>query len=245
MSADDFFNRMLPKKPPAESQPEPETGRREPKQKSGRARREAAVARRQRQLAERFLDNEALTAGLDDEAANALIDWGMDLSQRIAASTRDLPDEQAQSRLEQRGAAAQDLIRSAREWVLYPAAQPPPAPPLDQPPLAAGSAPHEELSPADVPGSDPDMDQFVPPTSASPASAPLDENWQTMTRLAVEAYGETLASPETEPGLESLQPGAPASPAERIRGLRRLLEPGASTSARGSHSEDRQPGRER
>ncbi len=198
MSADDFFNRMIGKKP-AEGRP---------------ATDEVTVTRRQRLLAEQFLDNETLTADLDDEAANTLIDWGMDLSERIAESTRSLPDDQAAPHLERRGAAAQNLMRRARELALQSA--PPSA--LPGPSLTASKAARlSAFPPADAPQGDPETDQVVPPA---------DEDWQQMIRMAAEAYGEPPVSPPGKPLPPALQPGAAPTPAERIASLRRVLEPG-------------------
>jgi hypothetical protein len=45
--------------------------------------------------AESILENESLREGLDDEAGNALLDWGIALAQQIAGETADLEDDEA------------------------------------------------------------------------------------------------------------------------------------------------------
>ena len=51
------------------------------------------LEKRIRMAAESILENESLREGLDDEAASALIDWGIARAQQIAAKTADLEDD--------------------------------------------------------------------------------------------------------------------------------------------------------
>ncbi len=48
---------------------------------------------RKRMAAESILENEALRAGLDDEAASALLEWGTACAKSIAAATASLEDD--------------------------------------------------------------------------------------------------------------------------------------------------------
>ena len=54
------------------------------------------IEKRTQRIAESFLDNEALTADLDDEAAQVLIAWGMALAGKIARETAGMNDQQAE-----------------------------------------------------------------------------------------------------------------------------------------------------
>src|SRR5688572_28770439 len=46
-----------------------------------------------RMASESILDNEALREGLDDQAASAVLDWGLARAQQIAGLTADIQDE--------------------------------------------------------------------------------------------------------------------------------------------------------
>ena len=51
------------------------------------------IEKRIKMAAEGILENEALREGLDDEAASALLDWGMARAQAITATTADVEDD--------------------------------------------------------------------------------------------------------------------------------------------------------
>lgn len=51
------------------------------------------LEKRIRMAAESILENEALREGLDDEAASALLDWGIARAKQIAAETADLEED--------------------------------------------------------------------------------------------------------------------------------------------------------
>ena len=51
------------------------------------------LEKRIRMAAESILENEALREGLDEEAASALLDWGIVRAKQIAAETVDLEDD--------------------------------------------------------------------------------------------------------------------------------------------------------
>jgi hypothetical protein len=49
--------------------------------------------KRVRMAVESILENESLREGLEDEAASALLDWGMERAEKIATETASLKDE--------------------------------------------------------------------------------------------------------------------------------------------------------
>jgi len=75
------------------------------------------LARRERQVAESILENESLTADLDDEAAKQLIDWGIAGAKTVAQSTAGLSDEQAEEVISERMRATRHLMRSVNKLV--------------------------------------------------------------------------------------------------------------------------------
>jgi hypothetical protein len=72
-------------------------------------------ARLQR-AAESILENEALTAELDDEAAQVLIDWGVSLAQRIASETIELDEAAAEEATYQPMRALRKMLRKINNW---------------------------------------------------------------------------------------------------------------------------------
>lgn len=75
------------------------------------------LRRRIDRVAESFLENESLTEGLDDEAANALIEWGLACSKEIALRTADLDDVEAEATMYPALRATRKLMRSVERWV--------------------------------------------------------------------------------------------------------------------------------
>ncbi len=51
------------------------------------------LEKRVRMAAESILENESLREGLEDEAASALLDWGVERAKKIASETAHLEDE--------------------------------------------------------------------------------------------------------------------------------------------------------
>lgn len=70
--------------------------------------------RRLRIAAERLLENESLTADLDDEAARHLLAWGLAWTQLIVDSTAGPGDDQ--SAVEPRLKALRRMMRTANRW---------------------------------------------------------------------------------------------------------------------------------
>ena len=52
------------------------------------------LEKRMSMAAESILENESLREGLDDEAGNALLDWGIAIAQKIAGETANLEDDE-------------------------------------------------------------------------------------------------------------------------------------------------------
>lgn len=52
------------------------------------------LEKRMQMAAESILENESLRDGLDDEAGNALLDWGIARAQQIAGETTELEDDE-------------------------------------------------------------------------------------------------------------------------------------------------------
>jgi len=69
-------------------------------------------------IAERILENERLTADLDDEAAQVLLDWGLSSAKLIVDSTVGIEDEEeADEVMYTRLRANSRLMRTVNKWV--------------------------------------------------------------------------------------------------------------------------------
>ncbi|MEW6406151.1 MAG: hypothetical protein AB1649_30570, partial [Chloroflexota bacterium] len=66
--------------------------------------------------AESILENEDLTADLDDAAAQALLDWGIACAKRIAQNTLGLDDMEAEEAMYQPMRATRRLMRAVNNW---------------------------------------------------------------------------------------------------------------------------------
>lgn len=75
---------------------------------------ESVLAEREQRLAESLLDNESLTDGLDDAAANQLIEWGMALARHAARSTRGMDKERVKAEMDKRREQTGRALRMAR-----------------------------------------------------------------------------------------------------------------------------------
>ena len=70
------------------------------------------VERRAARAAESLLENERLTADLDDAAAQVLLDWGIALAKTIAQSTASMDDAAAEEAMYPRMRALRQLLRA-------------------------------------------------------------------------------------------------------------------------------------
>jgi hypothetical protein len=69
-------------------------------------------------VAESILDNERLTADLDDSAAKELLDWGLSVAREIVQGTADVDDdEQAEQAMYPRLRATRRLMRAVNAWI--------------------------------------------------------------------------------------------------------------------------------
>ena len=75
------------------------------------------VARRARRAAESLLENESLTADLDDAAASKLLKWGTQLVKDIASETVGMDDEQADQVTYARMRATRKMMRSVNKLI--------------------------------------------------------------------------------------------------------------------------------
>jgi hypothetical protein len=76
------------------------------------------LQQRIRRVSESFLDNESLTANLDDSAAKELLDWGLNLGSRIAKGTASVEDdEQADKAMYPRLRATRRMMRGVARWL--------------------------------------------------------------------------------------------------------------------------------
>jgi hypothetical protein len=81
------------------------------------------LTRRIRRVTESILENESLTADLNDEAAQALLDWMIDCAKTVVQSTATLEEQAAEEAMSPRLRAIRRLMRLVNNWV----AQGPPA----------------------------------------------------------------------------------------------------------------------
>lgn len=75
------------------------------------------VTRRIERAAESILENERLTADLDDAAAKVLLDWGIACAEKIAGSTDGLSDSEAEKVISPGLRATRRLMRRVNRWV--------------------------------------------------------------------------------------------------------------------------------
>jgi hypothetical protein len=76
------------------------------------------LQQRVRRVSESLLENERLTADLDDSAAQVLLDWGLNLGSRIAQGTADVEDdEQADEAMYPSLRATRRMMRSVNRWI--------------------------------------------------------------------------------------------------------------------------------
>ena len=77
----------------------------------------STLAQRINRAAESILENEGLTSNLDDEAAQALISWGVTCARMVARSTAGLDDTEAEDATSQRLRATRRLMRGVNRWI--------------------------------------------------------------------------------------------------------------------------------
>jgi hypothetical protein len=75
------------------------------------------LVQRIRRAAQGILENERLTADLDDTAAEVLLDWGIACAKLVARSTAGLDDSQAEEAMYPRLRATRRLMRLVNKWI--------------------------------------------------------------------------------------------------------------------------------
>lgn len=75
------------------------------------------LSNRIQKAVESVLENESLLDGLDEMAASALQDWGIQNVKRIAEETGNLDDEQAEESMYPKMKASRSLMRAIRVWI--------------------------------------------------------------------------------------------------------------------------------
>lgn len=74
--------------------------------------------RRVHRAVQSILENESLTADLDDPAAQVLLDWGIACAEGIAGDSVGLDDDEARDFISSRLRATRRLMRRVRRWVI-------------------------------------------------------------------------------------------------------------------------------
>jgi hypothetical protein len=75
------------------------------------------VAQRINHVTQSILENESLTADLDDTAAKELLDWGITCARKVAQDTSGLNDAEAEETMSPRLRATRRLMRSVNSWI--------------------------------------------------------------------------------------------------------------------------------
>ena len=78
------------------------------------------IQQRLQRATESLLENEALTANLDDQAARVLLDWGVALAQQIVAKTIKLDEAAAEEATYQPMRALRKMLRQINDWASSP-----------------------------------------------------------------------------------------------------------------------------
>ncbi len=78
------------------------------------------IEERTQRAAESILENEALTASLDDDAAKVLLDWGVNLARQIAAATLEMDDAAAEQAMHQPLRALRRMLKQTGQWIAAP-----------------------------------------------------------------------------------------------------------------------------
>lgn len=75
------------------------------------------LERRQQRAAESILDNESLTADMEDDAAQLLIDWALSCAEQIIFSTKGLSDQEAEDATYPRLRSMRRMMRFVNRWI--------------------------------------------------------------------------------------------------------------------------------
>lgn len=75
------------------------------------------IEKRRKQAASSILENERLTADLDDTTADVLLQWGLSLAENIVMDSQDLDDEQAEEAMYVPMKAVRKMMRAINKWI--------------------------------------------------------------------------------------------------------------------------------
>lgn len=164
------------------------------------------ITQREARASESILENESLTAGLDDETAQALLDWGLACARLVARSTAGMDDEAAEEAMSPRLRAARQLMRQVRRWGAK----------LDQ--AAETAAPPRPSI----------VQRLLRPRVRQEYKA-ADELWAGVAAQAAIIYGQDYTPPGSDQRQAFLKQYAEVrtQPLQVIASLRKLVEPPA------------------
>ena len=78
------------------------------------------IQERIQRAVESILENEALTADLDDAAAQILLDWGVNRARAIASETTEMNEAQAEEFMYPPMRALRKMLRNINKWAVNP-----------------------------------------------------------------------------------------------------------------------------
>jgi hypothetical protein len=86
---------------------------------AGQAASRNALEQRIQRAEESILENEALTEGLDDQAASVLLDWGCAAARQVIQSTAGLEDSAAEQVATPPLRAVRQMLRAVNNWTTH------------------------------------------------------------------------------------------------------------------------------
>jgi hypothetical protein len=75
------------------------------------------ITQRTSRAVESLIENEALTAHLDDQTAKLLLQWGIDCAKNIVQDTEGMTDDEAEEAMYGRMRALRRMLRRIDRWV--------------------------------------------------------------------------------------------------------------------------------
>ena len=75
------------------------------------------LEKRRTQAASSILENEGLTADLNDETADELLNWGLALAEKLVMDSQDLDDDAAEEAMYTPLKALRKMLRAINKWL--------------------------------------------------------------------------------------------------------------------------------
>ncbi|MBE2223185.1 MAG: hypothetical protein IAF02_16705 [Anaerolineae bacterium] len=75
------------------------------------------IEKRRNQAASSILENERLTADLDDDAADSLLQWGLALTEKVVQDSQNLDDVAAEEAMYAPMKAVRKLMQAVNKWL--------------------------------------------------------------------------------------------------------------------------------